>query len=81
MSLPQNLVALSDSQLDTIMTAAAPLPPDARGDSCKPSAAGSRPKTVVGDGTVCRVCRELQRSYFSGISFGRGGRTGIGKFA
>ena len=56
-------LALTNSQLDAVMTTAAPLSPDQRGPFLL--AVAERLRGVpIGDGSVARVCRELQREFF-----------------
>ena len=56
-------LALSDSQLDTIMRAAGPLPPAQRAAFLHDVAA-ARNGHELGDGLVARVCAEQQRRCF-----------------
>jgi hypothetical protein len=63
MSKPQP-IAVSDHQLDTIMTACAPLPPADRSSFLVELAALLRTERELGDGTIDRAVRFLLRRYF-----------------
>jgi hypothetical protein len=62
--LPAALLALSDSQISIILTAASPLPRRAHQAFFEAIAAKLMGEAVIGDGLVARACRELQRTYF-----------------
>jgi hypothetical protein len=57
-------IALTDEQLNAIMTAAEPLAPADRGPFLEEVAAGLRDREI-GDGLIHRVISEVQRKYFS----------------
>ena len=63
-------IHLSDSQLEQILRAAAPLPPNDR--SAFHVAAALRGQ-ALGDGAVFRVIREIQGRYFRPPEFAPGG--------
>jgi hypothetical protein len=64
MSMPDNLLSLSDEELTAIMHAAGPLPPASRGAFLQEVASELSRCPVVGPGLLGRVCRELQRKHF-----------------
>jgi hypothetical protein len=57
-------LGLSDSQYDAVVSACAPLAPADRGRFLVELAALLRNEPVIGDGTVDRAIRALQRQYF-----------------
>jgi hypothetical protein len=57
-------IALSDQQLDAIMTAAAPIAPRHRSAFLEAVAAQLRPIADPGDGDVARAIRTTARLYF-----------------
>ena len=66
-------LSLSDSQLDTVLRAATPLPPDRRSAFLN-TVAESLNGHEIGDGVVARVCAEQQKRYFDVPDLsGRGG--------
>jgi hypothetical protein len=62
--LPAGLLALSDSQISIILTAASPLPRRVHQAFFEALAARLATVPELGDGIVNRCCRELQRTYF-----------------
>ena len=56
-------LALSDSELDAVMSAAAPLSVEMRDPFLRAVAHALR-GVPVGDGSVHRICCELQRQFF-----------------
>ena len=68
-------IRLSDSELDTVFSAAGPLPVELR-DSFLQAVAHALQQDCsgeVGPGTVARICRDLQRQFFDPPEFeGRG---------
>ena len=56
-------LALSDEQMDAVLAAAAPLPVTAR-DQFLVDLAAALQGQVIGDGTVFRVIREVQRKFW-----------------
>jgi hypothetical protein len=63
-------IRLTDSQLDAIMRAAAPLPPDLRSPFLA-AVAHALAGQEIGDGLVARTCRALQREFFDPPELGR----------
>jgi hypothetical protein len=57
-------LALSDSQIATLMAAARPLQPRDRDSFCREVTAVLQTQPVLGDGVVARVCREVVKRYF-----------------
>lgn len=57
-------VALTDAQMTTVMALARPLPPAQRTTFLELIAAKLRHRTVLGDGDLFRLCRDLQRDLF-----------------
>jgi hypothetical protein len=70
---PSHPLQLTDSQLDAIMHASAPLQPAVR-SAFLVAVADALRDVPIGDGTVHRVCAELQRRYFDppNLSYARG---------
>jgi hypothetical protein len=58
-------LALSDSQLDAVLRAAAPLQPVDRDAFLVLVAARLRGVEMIGDGVVARVCKEAQREFWT----------------
>jgi len=56
------MIALDDTELEQVMTAARPLPPKMRGEFLQAVAAELEHQR--GPGAICRACRELQRRFF-----------------
>jgi len=56
-------LALSDEMLSTLLTLAEPLRRDQRGAFLQAVARRLRHEEVVGEGSVSRIARELQRLY------------------
>jgi hypothetical protein len=54
-------IALSDTQMDTIVRLAGPLPPPDRDVYLREVAAALDGREEIGDGFVARVCAEVQR--------------------
>ena len=54
-------IALSDTQMDTIIRLAGPLPPPDRDVYLREVAAALDGREEIGDGFVARVCAEVQR--------------------
>ena len=69
---------LSDSQLEQILRAAAPLAPNDRSAFLADVAAALRDQ-VLGDGAVFRVIREIQERYFRPPEFAPGGSGKYGR--
>jgi hypothetical protein len=57
-------IALSDAQVRAVFAAAAPLPPSARDAFLLDLAAALQGQENLGDGTVFRLIREVQRRHF-----------------
>jgi hypothetical protein len=57
-------IALTDAQLDAVFRACAPLQPDARTAFLLDLAAALQGQGNLGDGTVFRLIREVQRRHF-----------------
>jgi hypothetical protein len=66
-------LALSDSQLTTIFALARPLQPGQRAVFLEMLAAKLNGQRELGDGAIYRLCRELQREYFSPPTFNSDG--------
>jgi hypothetical protein len=76
------VIRLSDSELDAIMSAAAPLDRDLRDPFLRAVADELARHETIGPGTVYRVAREQQGKFFRPpISDEHGSRAGIGKYA
>jgi hypothetical protein len=73
MQFPHGLLSLSDNQLSIITAAAHPLQPRDRSEFLEAVAARLAGVGELGDGTVSRVCRETQRSFFDPPNLARGG--------
>ena len=74
-------LALDDSQITTIMSAARILAPADRDEFMRQVAAVLERQPELGDGIVARVCREIQLRYWTPPAIdGRGG-AGSGKYA
>jgi hypothetical protein len=58
------MISLSDTELEQVMSAAAPLPPKARGGFLQAVAAELEHQPQRGPGAVYRACRDLQKKYF-----------------
>jgi hypothetical protein len=58
-------LSLSDSQLDAVIRASAPLAPHDRSAFLVAVADALRDVSVVGDGSVHRICAEQQRRFLS----------------
>jgi hypothetical protein len=66
-------VRLTDSELDAVMRAAAPLPLHARDAFLQQVASElARCNGDVGPGTVFRICRDVQRIYFDAPDLSHG---------
>jgi DNA-directed RNA polymerase specialized sigma24 family protein len=59
-SAPEPTLRLRDRQLDMVMAAAEPLPPDDRSSFLEAVAAALRDREI-GDGTIGRAIREVQK--------------------
>ena len=57
-------LALTDSQIDIVMNAAAPLLPQDRSRFLEDVGAALAAVSDLGDGIVARTCREIQRRHF-----------------
>jgi hypothetical protein len=57
-------ISLSDDQLSTIMQLATPLSPPDRARFLELVAERLRDQETVGDGSISRLCRELQARFF-----------------
>ena len=75
--MPQPL-ALSDSQITTVMQLARPLSPQQRSSFLELLAGKLNGQRELGDGELFRLCRELQREVYDPPDFGRNG--GAGKY-
>jgi hypothetical protein len=64
-------LALSDSQITTVMGLARPLSPDQRSRFLEMLAAKLSGQLELGDGAIYRLCRDLQRELFSPPAFDR----------
>jgi hypothetical protein len=64
-------LALSDSQLDAVLRAAAPLQPVDRDAFLVLVAARLRGVGMIGDGVVARVCKEAQREFWDAPDLSR----------
>jgi len=64
MSTSPTPLALSDSEITSIMAAARPLQPRDRDAFVREVAAVLAVQPQLGDGIVGRICREIQRRYF-----------------
>jgi hypothetical protein len=62
--MPAPPLALSDSEIATIMQLARPLLPAQRVAFLEMLAARLNGQRELGDGAIYRLCRELQRQYF-----------------
>jgi hypothetical protein len=62
-------IALSDTQLDAIIRACAPLQPDVRNAFLLDLAALLQGQELLGDGTIGRLIRELQKKHFDPPQF------------
>jgi hypothetical protein len=58
-------IALTDEQITTIMQLTRPLQPDQRVAFFEMLAAKLNGRREIGDGTIYRLCRELQREVFA----------------
>jgi hypothetical protein len=72
------LIQLSDSQLEQILRAAAPLPPADRSAFLTDVATALRGQTL-GDGAVFRIVRDTQERYFHPPEFTAGGSGKYGR--
>jgi hypothetical protein len=64
-------VALTDMQLDAVLAAADPLPPDRRSEFLAHVARTLASERVIGDGLLHRVIMHVQRQYFDPPDLGR----------
>jgi hypothetical protein len=62
-------LALTDAQISAIMALSRPLSPDQRSRFLEMLAAKLDGRRELGDGQLYRLCRELQREYFSPPDF------------
>ena len=62
-------LSLTDSEMQTVMTAAAPLPPQDRDKFLRDVAAELAKHPEIGAGLVARVAAEAQRRYFAPPTF------------
>ena len=60
----QSPIALTDAQLNTIIAASTPLPPDLRGAFLETCAREIAALPMIGDGILHRVIMNVQRRYF-----------------
>jgi hypothetical protein len=65
------VIALSDDQLTTIMRAAGPLDPHNRALFLEDVAHALQGREI-GDGTVARICAEVQKRYWRALDLSRG---------
>jgi hypothetical protein len=75
--MPPKPLALTDSELDAIMTACQPLAPERRNAFLQQVASLLRGYVEVGPGTVHRVVVQVQREHFDPPLETR---TGVGKY-
>jgi hypothetical protein len=73
-------IRLSDSELDSIMTAAQPLAPEHRSAFLQSVAASLQSSAEVGPGSIYRAIAAAQREHFT-PPLEAGSRSGIGKYA
>jgi hypothetical protein len=73
-------IALSDSQLDIVLNASRPLPPDRRGEFLE-AVARALHGQPIGDGTVFKVCGEQQAKLFDPPDLSTGRMPTAGKYA
>ena len=59
------MLALTDDQLATVMNAAEPLLPADRSRFLEDVATALATIPELGDGSIARTCREIQRRYFT----------------
>ena len=59
------MISLSDTELDIVMAAAAPLLPQSRDAFLRAVAGALAQHPQLGPGIVCRIAREMQRRHFS----------------
>jgi hypothetical protein len=71
-AFPHGLLSLSDHQLEIVMLHASPLQPHVRSQFLEAVAGRLAGFGEVGDGTVSRACRDLQRAYFDPPDLSRG---------
>jgi hypothetical protein len=68
MATPEQLIHLTDAQITTVMQLARPLAPHQR-TAFLELLVSKLSGREIGDGTLYRLCRELQREYFSPPTF------------
>jgi hypothetical protein len=68
MPIPEPL-CLSDEQITTVMSLARPLSPDQRSRFLEMLAAKLNGQREIGDGTLYKICAELQRQVFTPPQF------------
>jgi hypothetical protein len=66
------MIRLTDSQLDQVLSHAAPLARSARHAYLNDVATELGKAGDIGDGTVAKVCREVQRRYWDPPVFAQG---------
>ena len=71
-------IALTDSQITTVMQLSRPLSPEQRSAFPEMLAGKLNGQRDLGDGEVYRLCRELQRAHFDPPTLDRG--VGSGKY-
>jgi hypothetical protein len=64
MPLPDNLLCLSDDQLQAIMVASQPLPPERRSEFLQRVADELGRCNAIGDGAIYRVVRAMQARFY-----------------
>jgi hypothetical protein len=62
--LPSAILALTDAQLSIVMAASRPLRPADRDGFFEGVADRLKDTIEIGDGTVARICREVQRAHY-----------------
>ena len=78
----QQPIALSDAQLNAIIAASTPLPPDLRGAFLETCAREIAALPMIGDGSLHRMIMNVQRQYFRPpLETEEHGRRGISKYA
>jgi hypothetical protein len=76
MSVPANLLALSDDALEAAMSACQPLRPSDRSAFLQSVAAELAKYPMVGPGIIARVCAQTQRKFFDPPNLNGAGKYG-----
>jgi hypothetical protein len=78
----QSPIALTDAQLNTIIAASTPLPPDLRSAFLETCAREISALPMIGDGSLHRLVMVVQRRYFRPpLETEEHGRRGVSKYA